>query len=104
MIGVLTQKNPFSSKKRWIACASVCRTRVAAAIVFVRGRKCATSRRNSSECAFGWIGYVSGSSTQPTTLIALACISNGCPFAGDGTIVPAASSAQPAVSFKTSSV
>ena len=23
MIGVLTQKNPFSSKKRWIACASV---------------------------------------------------------------------------------
>ena len=31
MIGVLTQKKPFSSKKRWIACASVCRTRVAAA-------------------------------------------------------------------------
>ena len=27
MIGVLTQKKPFSSKNRWIACASVCRTR-----------------------------------------------------------------------------
>ena len=56
MIGVLTQKKPFPSKKRWTACASVCRTRVAAAITFVRGRKCATSRRNSSECGFGWIG------------------------------------------------
>ena len=55
-------------------------------------------------CGFGWIGYVSGSSTQPITLIALACISNGCPFAGDGTIVPVASTAQPAVSFRTSSL
>ena len=104
MIGVLTQKKPFSSKNRWIACASVCRTLVAAAITFVRGRRCATSRRNSSVCGLGWIGYVSGSSTQPITLIACACISNGCPFAGDGTIVPVASTAQPAVSFRTSSV
>ncbi len=56
MIGVLTQKNPFSSKKRWIAFASVWRTRVAAAITFVRGRRCATSRRNSSVCGLGWIG------------------------------------------------
>ena len=45
MIGVLTQKKPFSSKKRWIALARVCRTRVAAAITLVRGRRCATSRR-----------------------------------------------------------
>src|ERR1700674_4835153 len=36
--------------------------------------------------------------------MALACISNGCPFAGDGTIIPVASTAQPAVSFWTSSV
>src|SRR5207245_10662170 len=98
------QKPRVEPTDRWIAAPSVGPTRVAAALVLVRGRKCATSRRNSSECAFGWIGYVSGSSTQPTTLIALACISNGCPFAGDGTIVPVASSAQPAVSFKTSSV
>ncbi len=103
MIGVLTQKKPLSSKNRWIAFASVWRTRVAAPITLVRGRRCATSRRNSSECGLGWIGYVSGSSTQPITLIALACISNGWPFAGDGTIVPVASTAQPAVSFKTSS-
>ena len=38
------------------ACATVWRTRVAAAITLVRGRRCATSRRNSSECAFGWMG------------------------------------------------
>ena len=56
MIGVLTQKNPCSSKKRWIACASVCRTRVAAPITLVRGRRCATSRRYSRVCGFGWIG------------------------------------------------
>ncbi len=56
MIGVLTQKKPFSSKKRWIALARLCRTRVAAAITLVRGRRCATSRRNSSVCGFGWIG------------------------------------------------
>jgi hypothetical protein len=27
MIGVLTQKNPYPSKNRWIACASVGRAR-----------------------------------------------------------------------------
>jgi hypothetical protein len=53
IIGVLTQKKPFSPKNRWMACASVCRTRVTAAITFVRGLKCATSRRNSIECGFG---------------------------------------------------
>ena len=56
MIGVLTQKKPFSSKKRWIACASVCRTRVAAPITLVRGRRCATSRKYSMVCGLGWIG------------------------------------------------
>ena len=56
MIGVLTQKNPFSSKKRWIAFARLCRTRVAAPITLVRGRRCATSRRYSIVCGFGWIG------------------------------------------------
>jgi hypothetical protein len=55
-------------------------------------------------CGFGWIGYVSGSSIQPMTFSALACISNGWPFAGEGTIVPVASTAQPAVSFSTSSL
>ena len=56
MIGVFTQKKPCSWKKRWIACAMVCRTRVTAPMTLVRGRRCATSRRNSSVCAFGWIG------------------------------------------------
>ena len=56
MIGVLTQKKSRSWKKRWIACATVCRTRAAAAITLVRGRRCATSRRNSSVCGLGWIG------------------------------------------------
>jgi hypothetical protein len=40
MIGVLTQKNPFSSKKRWIACAKLCDTRVAALITLVRPQMC----------------------------------------------------------------
>ena len=53
MIGVLTQRNPRSSKKRWVACASVWRTRVTAAITLVRGRRCATSRRNSKRVRLG---------------------------------------------------
>ena len=50
------ERSRCSSKNRWIACASVWRTRVAAPITLVRGRKCATSRRNSMVCGFGWIG------------------------------------------------
>ena len=103
MIGVLTQKKPFSSKKRWIALASLCRTRVAAPITLVLGRRCATSRKNSIVCGLGWIGYVSGSSTQPTTLMVLACISNDWPLPCDGTIVPVASTAHPAVNLRISS-
>ena len=56
MIGVLTQTKPFSWKKRWIACAMVWRTRVTAPMTLVRGRRCATSRRNSKLCGLGWIG------------------------------------------------
>jgi hypothetical protein len=56
MIGVFTQRKPLSWKKRWIDWAMVCRTRVTAPITLVRGRRCATSRRNSNECGFGWIG------------------------------------------------
>ncbi len=37
MIGVFTQTKPLSSKKRWIDCAIVCRTRVTAPITLVRG-------------------------------------------------------------------
>ena len=36
--------------------ASVCRTRVTAPNVFVRGRRCATSRRYSNVCCFGETG------------------------------------------------
>ena len=102
MIGVFTQRKPCWSKKRWIDCAMVWRTRVAAPMTLVRGRRCATSRRNSSECGLGWMGYESGSSTQPTTRIESACISNGCPLAGEGTMRPVASTAQPAVRCSTS--
>ena len=56
MIGVLTQKKPFAWKNRWIECAIVWRTRVSAPMTLVRGRRWATSRRNSSVCGFGWIG------------------------------------------------
>ena len=56
MIGVFTQTKPSSLKKRWIAMASVWRTRVVAPITLVRGRRCATSRRNSMVWGFGWIG------------------------------------------------
>jgi hypothetical protein len=35
-------------KKRWIAIAAAWRTRATAPKVLVRGRRCATSRRNSS--------------------------------------------------------
>ena len=48
------------------------------------------------------MGYESGSSTQPTTRIAAACISKGWPLAGEGTIFPVASIAQPEVSRSTS--
>jgi hypothetical protein len=37
------------------------------------------------------------------TLMLVACISKGWPFAGEGTIVPVASTAQPAVRCMTSS-
>ena len=56
MIGVFTQRKPASLKKRWIAIASVWRTREVAPITLVRERRCATSRRNSIECGLGWIG------------------------------------------------
>ena len=56
MIGVWTQKKPRSWKKRWIACASVWRTRATAPNVFVRGRRCATSRRYSKVWRLGVIG------------------------------------------------
>ena len=104
MIGVLIQQKPCWSKKPWIAFPMVCRTRVSAPITLVRGRRCATSRRNSSVCGLGWIGYVSGSSTQPITRSESACISNGWPLAGEGTIFPIASTAQPAVRCRTSLV
>jgi hypothetical protein len=45
MIGVLTQKKPFSSKNRWIACAKVCRTLVAAEITFVRAANALRGRK-----------------------------------------------------------
>ena len=47
MIGVFTQTKPCSWKNRWIAWAMVWRTRVTAPMTLVRGRRCATSRRNS---------------------------------------------------------
>ena len=56
MMGVLTQRKPCSWKKRWIAMASVWRTREQAPITLVRGRRCATSRRNSIVCGLGWMG------------------------------------------------
>jgi hypothetical protein len=102
MMGVWIHRNPFSWKKRWIAWANVFLTRVIAPITLVRGRRCATSRRNSMVWGLGWIGYVSGSSTQPMTFSSVACISKGWPFAGEGTMVPVASTAQPAVSLWTS--
>ena len=55
-IGVWTQKKPCSWKKRWIAMLRQWRTRVTAPSVFVRGRRCATSRRYSNDVRFGWIG------------------------------------------------
>ena len=78
--GVFTQTKSFWSKTPWIARAIAWRTRVTAPMTLVRGRRCATSRRNSSACAFGWMGYESGSSTQPMTRTAVACISNGRPW------------------------
>jgi hypothetical protein len=46
-------EEPVSSKNRWIAAARLWRTRVAAPITFVRGRRCATSRKYSNVCGFG---------------------------------------------------
>jgi len=75
MIGVLTQKKPFSPKNRWIALARLRRRRVAAPITLVSGRRCATSRK-TPRCA-ALVG--SGSSTQPITRSSFAYISRGCP-------------------------
>ena len=55
------------------------RTRATAPSVFVRGRRCATSRRYSNDVRFCWIGYASGSSTHPTTSTASAWSSTACP-------------------------
>ncbi len=66
--------------------------------VFVRGRRCATSRRYSNELFFGWIGYVSGSSTQPTTSTDSAWISTACPCPWLAVNVPVAVTEHPDVS------
>ncbi len=56
MIGVWIQANPRSSKNRCSAIDRLCRTRVTAPKVLVRGRRWATSRRYSNECCFGATG------------------------------------------------
>jgi hypothetical protein len=101
-MGVWTQKKPLRSKKRCTAIDSVCRTRATAPKVLVRGRRCATVRRNSMECALGWIGYVSGSSTHPSTSTLSARTSTGCGRPGVATSSPRTLTEQPAVSRVTS--
>ncbi len=56
MIGVLIQLNPFSWKNRCTAWDRQLRMRVTAPNRLVRGRRCATSRRNSALIGLGWIG------------------------------------------------
>ena len=55
-------------------------------------------------CAFGWMGYVSGSSTKPYTCRRSTCISMpvepSLPCVA--TSLPSASTLHPAVSFSTS--
>jgi hypothetical protein len=82
--------------------ASVCRTRATAPKVLVRTRRWATERRNSMECSLGWMGYVSGSSTHPSTSTSFASTSTGCGRPGVGTSSPVTATAQPAVRRCTS--
>jgi hypothetical protein len=56
MIGVLTQKKPLLVEEAVDRHRQRVRTRVTAPITLVRGRRCATSRRNSIVCGLGWIG------------------------------------------------
>ena len=49
-----------------IAAEAAFRTRVTAPNVFVRGRRCAISRRNSIECPFFCSGYFNGSASPST--------------------------------------
>ena len=73
-----------------------------------RSRWCAAAdarpRAGTPWCA-AWAGSDRCRDRRPSRSprSALACISNGWPLAGDGTIVPVASTAQPAVSLSTSS-
>ncbi len=79
-MGVCTYKNPRSLKNKCVACANAARTRATAPIVLVRGRKCATPRRNSRVCRFFCSGYVEASHV-PSTLSSVAWISTwgvGC--------------------------
>ncbi len=50
----------------------------------------------------GEIGYVSGSSTQPTTSTDSARTSTDCPLPCDSATVPVTLTAQPAVRWRTS--
>ena len=55
--------------------------------VLVRKRRCAFSRKNSSECFLGCSGYSSGSAT-PSTTIFFACTSTFCPLPIDSANTP----------------
>ena len=82
--------------------ARLWRTRVTAPKVLVRGRRWATSRRYSKLCRLAATGYVSGSSTQPTTSSADAWISTDWPLPCDSTSSPVTTTAQPVVRWRTS--
>ncbi len=104
MIGVLTQKKPFSSKKRWIAFASVWRTRVAAAD-HVGARPQMRDLAQELERVRLRLDRIGVGVVDPADHLDRASPASRTagPLAGDGTMVPVASTAQPAVSLRTSS-
>ena len=75
------------------------------ATVFVRGRRWAIVRRNSSVCRFFCSGYASGPSAghAPTSSSRVAASSTVWPLAGDAFTSPSTASAAPVLSAPTTS-
>ena len=64
--------------------------------VLVRTRKCAISRKNSSECFLGWSGNFSASESPKISTV-VATNSTAWPFAGEGCRFPVIARQAPVV-------
>mmetsp|Transcript_34352 Transcript_34352/g.96852 ORF Transcript_34352/g.96852 Transcript_34352/m.96852 type:complete len:264 (+) Transcript_34352:983-1774(+) len=77
MMGVCTYRKPLDWKKSWVAQLRALRMRATALIVFVRGRRCSFSRRNSNVVRFFEMGYLAPSQA-PTKSTSVTPTSTSC--------------------------